>query len=289
MIKRTLLKGFGLKWNPFARDLPTEALIVSARLEDFIWRVEQLVGEGGFALITGESGTGKSAATRILHDRLDQVRDVTIARIDRPQSSVADFYRELGDTFGISVASSNRWGGFRALREKWRTALEGSLVRPILLVDEAQEMSSQVLAELRILSSENFDSRSLLTCVLAGDHRLPDRFRTAELAPLGSRIRTRLTLESQSAAETAASIRALLDKAGNPRLMTEGLINTLADHCFGNFRALTNLANELLVEAARRELENLDEKLFLDYTATRFKRTNAATKKRSGRTNSSSA
>jgi len=280
VIKRTMLKTFGLKWNPFARDLPTETLIVSPHLENFAWRVEQLIGEGGFALITGDSGTGKSAAMRVLHDRLEQMRDVTVAHLDRPQSSVADFYRELGDAFVISVTSSNRWGGFRALREKWRATFEGSLVRPVLLIDEAQEMSSQVLAELRILTAEHFDSRSLLTCVLAGDARLPDRFRSAELAPLGSRIRTRLTLEPQSVADAANAIRLLLEKAGSPKLFSDELIDTLAEQCFGNFRALTNIANELLVEGARRDVDKIDERLYLEHVADRANRPAAATKQK---------
>jgi len=279
---RTTIKGFGLKWNPFSRDLPTEAIILTPRLENFLWRVEQLVDEGGFALITGESGTGKSSAMRVLHDRLDQMRDVQAAHIDRPQSSVADFYRELGDAFGISVASSNRWGGFRALREKWRATLEASLTRPVLLIDEAQEMSGQVLAELRILSAEHFDSRSLLTIILAGDSRLPERFRSAELAPLGSRIRTRLVLEPQSIDEATKAIRALLEKAGNLRLFTDGLMQTLAEQTFGNFRALANLGNELLVEAGKRNADVIDEALYLDYIASRSPR-HASTTKRRGR------
>jgi hypothetical protein len=48
-----MLSLYGLKWNPFAPDVPTEALQVTPRLESFCWRVEQLAGEGGFALITG--------------------------------------------------------------------------------------------------------------------------------------------------------------------------------------------------------------------------------------------
>ena len=57
---------YGLKWNPFAPDVPVEGLLRSKHLEHFAWRVEQLVGEGGFALITGDCGTGKSAALRLL-------------------------------------------------------------------------------------------------------------------------------------------------------------------------------------------------------------------------------
>ena len=56
---------YGLKWNPFAVNVPTEALHVTPRLELFCWRVQQLTGDGGFALITGAPGCGKSATLRI--------------------------------------------------------------------------------------------------------------------------------------------------------------------------------------------------------------------------------
>ena len=73
MNTKKLLSLWGLKWNPFSLELPGEALLVTPRIEHFAWRVEQLVQEGGFALITGDSGTGKSVALRIVAGRLGAV------------------------------------------------------------------------------------------------------------------------------------------------------------------------------------------------------------------------
>ena len=130
-------------------------------------------------MISGEPGTGKSVALRIVAGRLSTARDVTVGVIERPQSKSSDFYRELGDIFAVKLTPSNRWGGFKVLRERWKTHVTLSRIRPVLLIDEAQEMPSEVLAELRILASADFDATSLLTVVLSGDGRLLELLRSS--------------------------------------------------------------------------------------------------------------
>jgi type II secretory pathway predicted ATPase ExeA len=267
-MNKKLLSLYGLKWNPFSPDLPTEALRVVPKVESFCWRIEQgLVREGGFALVTGDPGTGKSVVMRILAERLEVLREVSVGALTHPQSNVADFYREMGELFGVQLKPHNRWGGFKALRERWIAHIDSTLMRPILLIDEAQEMTSQVLSELRILASTHFDSRSILSVVLAGDGRLTERLRREELLPLGSRIRARLMMEYVGRDELRACLEHLLQTAGNKKLMTPELVDTLCDHAVGNYRVLTTIASELLTAAAQRESTQLDEKLYLELFA----------------------
>ena len=277
---KKLLSLYGLKWNPFSADVPVEALQVTARTESFIWRVEALVSDGGFALISGDPGTGKSVTLRILSERLGALRDVVVGVLTRPQSRIPDFYRELGELFGVKLSPHNRWGGFKALREKWKSHLEASLFRPVLLVDEAQSMSPEVLSELRLLSSTNFDSTSILTVVLAGDQRLPELLRLQELLPLGSRMRTRLVTEPADREELLELLEHALEKAGNPEIMTREVMETLVDHSGGNFRVLMTLGAELLAAATARKVTQIDEKLYLEvFQATRGKRRGRSTAK----------
>jgi type II secretory pathway predicted ATPase ExeA len=270
MSAKKLLALWGLKWNPFSPELPNDALLTTAKIDSFAWRVEQLVQEGGFALISGESGTGKSVALRIVAQRLATLRDVMVGVVERPQSKGADFYRELGDIFSVKLRPSNRWGGFRALRERWRAHVASTRIKPVLLIDEAQEMDPAVLSELRILASSDFDSTSLLTVILSGDGRLLELLRHEDLIPLGTRIRTRLHTEPASREELLTLLTHALSKAGNATLMTPQLRDTLVDHAAGNYRVLMTMGADLLAHGMAREVEQLDEKLYLEvYQPTR--------------------
>jgi len=103
--------------------------------------------------------------------------------------------------------------------------------------------------------------------VLCGDTRLTDRFRSRDLLPLGSRIRTRMLLVPLSHEELLDFLEHLLEHAGAPHLMTEGLRRTLVEHAVGNPRVLCNMAEDLLTAAAQRDQEVLDEQLFLEVVA----------------------
>jgi len=264
MNAKKMLSLWGLKWNRFTPELPSEALLVTPAIDPFACRVEQLVPEGGFALISGDSGTGKSVALRIVSQRLAARRDVVVGVLERPQSRSGDFYRELGDILSVKLRPSNRWGGFKSLRERWRAHVDSSRIKPVLLVDEAQEMDPDVLTELRLLSSAEFDATSLLTVVLSGDGRLLELLRQEDLIPLGTRIRIRLKTEAASREELFELLSHALSKAGNASVMTRQLMDVLVDHSAGNYRLLMTMSAELLAQGMAREVKQLDEKLYME-------------------------
>ncbi len=271
---------YGLKFHPFRPDIPIEALYTTPAVDSFVRRIELGVADGGFAMLTGDPGTGKSIAMRLLAERLRRLPDVLVGTVEHPQSRVSDFYRELGDLFTIPLTAHNRWANFKTLRIRWGEHIASTRCRPILLIDEAQETLATVFNEIRILASKDLDSKQLLCVIFSGDARLPERLRSPELLPIGSRLRRRLQLDYASRDELLACLDHLLTAAGNPSLMTSELRVTLADHAAGNYRVLMNLADELLSVGLERELPRLDEKLFLEVFAQHPK-TKPLQKKRS--------
>ena len=110
-MNKTLLALYGLKFNPFSPELPTEALHITPPVEQFCWRIEQaLIREGGFALVQGDPGTGKSVVLRLLAERLAQLPDISVGAIAHPSSNLADFYREMGDLFAVELKPHRRVG-----------------------------------------------------------------------------------------------------------------------------------------------------------------------------------
>ncbi len=264
-MNREMLTLYGLKWNPFATDLPVEGLMTTPAVESFCRRVERyLVRQGGFALIGGAPGIGKSVALRLLANRLQRIDRLSVAVLTHPSSSVADFYHEISDRFAITMAHNNRWNGIKGLRQRWLGHLDDTRMRPLLLVDEAQELPNAVLTEMRLLASTDFDSRTILGVVLAGDNRLLAKLRTPELHPIDSRIRQRLVMTRPEDEDLLRLLDHLLEEAGNPALMTAGLKDTLVAHAGGNPRTLTVMADALLAAGAEQDCQVLDEKLFLE-------------------------
>lgn len=255
---------YGLKFHPFRSDVPVDALHVEPALRSFLFRVEQQLPDGGFVAISGEPGTGKSAVLRVLSTKLATLKDVQVGVLTRPQSNAADFYRELGHLFGVTLSPHNRWAGSKLLRERWLAHIDQTRTRPVLIIDEAQEMKPPVLSELRLLSSMNLDARALLTVVLAGDDRLNARFRTIELLPVASRIRTHLKLGYRDPDTLAAMLKQLLDAAGRPDLVVDVVQHALCTHAAGNPRTLTTMADNLLSHIYEHELEVVDEQVYFD-------------------------
>jgi type II secretory pathway predicted ATPase ExeA len=266
---------YGLKFNPFIAAVPLEALVKDEATKRFCWRVEQIILDGGFALVTGDSGTGKSVTLRHLNEHLKNMPELSVRIITRPQSGIRDFYREVSELFDIPMKQNNRFGNFSSLRAQWQSHIKASLFRPVLLIDEAQEACDDVLNELRLLSSVDLDSKNILAVILAGDKRLLEKLRQSSLLPLESRILIRYHLDKKPQNELVHILTELIKRAGSPELMTPTLIQAIAEHAMGNLRAMVFMAKELLAAASEKEQRQLDENLFFDIyrTSTKKKRT----------------
>ena len=168
---------YGLKYNPFLPDLPPEALYDIPGTASFALRVRSMAEHGGFALITGEPGLGKSKTLQKIAHQLEQIPDLTVGVMQRPPKQAGRLFTGRWGSCSMSTCPPpTAMAASKPCETVGKRHCQSTLLKPVLLIDESQQVSTECLTELRILQSDRFDSKSLLFTILCGDNRLPDRF-----------------------------------------------------------------------------------------------------------------
>jgi general secretion pathway protein A len=206
---------FGLNEKPFSITPDPRYLFLSERHGEALAHLVYGVTEsGGFMQLTGEVGTGKTTLVRtLLQNRLPENADVAV--VLNPQLSVAEFLQTIGEELGVTQPENGL--SIKAMtdalnRHLLRAHAEGR--RTILVVDEAQNLSRDVLEQVRLLTNLETSKQKLLQIVLIGQPELRDLLARNDLRQLAQRITGRYHLEPLSREDTAAYVEHRLRVAG---------------------------------------------------------------------------
>ena len=207
---------FGLKQLPFSIAPDPRYLYMSERhreaLAHLLFGVQ---GGGGFVLLSGEIGAGKTTVCRCF---LEQVPpDCEVAYIFNPQLTVPELLQTVCDEFGIAVPA----GLVPPSLKTYIDALNAHLLAAhalgrhcLLIIDEAQHLSAEVLEQLRLLTNLETRERKLLQIILIGQPELRTLLAGAGLEQLAQRVIARYHLGALTAAETAAYVAHRMAVAG---------------------------------------------------------------------------
>ena len=203
---------YGLTRPPFEMTPdPTFLFLGEAHREGLATLVYGVQARKGFVLLTGEVGTGK---TTLLHALLGQLEPNTAsAFIFNPRVDPLDFFRLLFDEFGIERACSTKAEYLLALNRFLIERLEKDETA-LLIVDEAQNLSPEMLEEVRLLSNLETPSSKLLQIMLVGQPELAAMLEAPALRQLRQRIVLRHHLEPFDEREMEAYIEERLRLAG---------------------------------------------------------------------------
>ena len=205
---------FGLNEAPFSIAVNPRYLFMSARHRDALAHLLYGVGAGGgFILLTGEVGTGKTTINRCLLEQLPH--DTDIAIILNPALNAVELLATACDELGISYDAHKH--SLKTLTD----ALHGFLLanhgrgrKTVLMIDEAQHLDFDVLEQIRLLTNLETNSEKLLQIILIGQPELAQLLARPDLRQLNQRITARYNLEPLNRLETGAYINHRLQVAG---------------------------------------------------------------------------
>jgi type II secretory pathway predicted ATPase ExeA len=257
---------FRLSPDPAFLYLSKQHARAKAYMESTIWFTD------GFVVISGDIGSGKTTLIETFLHELQ--KDVVVAQINQTQVTPTGFLQSVLVQFGFSPFQMKKAEALATLNE-FLIEQHAAGRKVMLIVDEAQNLSSRVLEEVRMLSGIETTKEKVLRIILAGQPELNQKLNSPELMQLAQRVRLRFHLTALSDAETSAYIDHRLEVAGShgrrvfkadayPIIYryTGGvprLINTLCDTAMlAAFNANRDTVSAADVDAAARELQWLE-------------------------------
>jgi general secretion pathway protein A len=209
------LKFFGLNEKPFAITPDPRYLYLSERHAEALAHLLYGINEsGGFVQLTGEVGTGKTTIVRSLLAQAP--KDAEIALILNPRMTAPEFLLTICEELGLEVpaASGTSLKDLVDILSRHLLAAHAAGRRVVLVVDEAQNLSPEVLEQVRLLTNIETNTQKLLQIILIGQPELRELLARNELRQLAQRITGRYHLDPLSREETTAYVRHRLRVAG---------------------------------------------------------------------------
>jgi general secretion pathway protein A len=252
------LSFYGLREAPFAPTPDPKFLFQSARHREALAQLIYGVRERkGFIVLTGEIGTGKTTLLRTLLERLNA--DTPVAYVHNSALNIEGLLEYVLQDWGVkSTANSHAQRLFELNEFLIDQHRKGGT--PVLVIDEAQNLSVKTLEAVRMLSNFETTNQKLMQILLVGQPELRDKLDLPELRQLKQRIGLRCHIAPLSAEETRLYIRHRLRIAGavDAGTFTDGAIQKIADYSGGTPRVINIVCDHCLLSGFADSKKRID-------------------------------
>ncbi len=254
---------FGLGEKPFAITPDPRYLYLSERHAEALAHLLYGINEsGGFIQLTGEVGTGKTTVVRTLLSRVPHHADVAV--ILNPRVTPVEFLLTICEELGVVIGDSDR-DSVKAMVDALNRRLLSAHAqgrRIIVIVDEAQNLSAEVLEQVRLLTNLETPTQKLLQIILIGQPELRELLDRTELRQVAQRITGRYHLKPLSREETQGYVRHRLRVAGaSGEIFTGAALNEVFRLSSGITRVINVSCDRALLGAYTRETRTVTASL----------------------------
>ncbi len=249
---------FGLNENPFSITPDPRYLFLSGQHTEALAHLLYGVTEsGGFIQLTGEVGTGKTTLIRSLLEKLPD--SVDAALIINPRVTITEFLRSICRELHIPRTPEQSSQELIDVLNTHLLEAHARGRRVVLIIDEAQALSSEVLEQVRLLTNLETSRQKLLQIILVGQPELRVLLARQDLRQLAQRITGRYHLEPLSSKETRAYVHHRLNVAGAMApIFTASGLRMVRRVTQGIPRLINNICDRALLGAFTRELRQVD-------------------------------
>ncbi|WP_172837695.1 ExeA family protein [Vibrio splendidus] len=247
---------FGFVEMPFSIVPNSRYLFLSQRHQEAMQNLQAGLGEGGgFAMLTGEVGTGKTTVAKAMLSSLDNQTQAGL--ILNPTFSNTDLLEAICDEFEVEYPEQASLKQLSQAIHYFLLDSHAEGIQTLLVIDEAQHLAADVLEQLRLLTNLETDSRKLLKVLLVGQPELQQHLQTTQLRQLAQRITGRYHLLPLNTEETGKYIAFRLETAGGEQMLfSNRSIKLIAQYTHGIPR-LINLVCDKALQLAFHDGEPL--------------------------------
>lgn len=249
---------FGLKFNPFDKEISTDKLFASRDTRELDSRLKYMLDSRGICLIVGEPGSGKSTGLRKLTENLNRSL-YKPCYLPLTTLTVKEFYQALASLLG-ETPTYKKVTLFQQIQNCIHNLYYEQRITPVIIVDEVHMAPISILDDLRLLFNFKVDSANPFVLILAGQPQIRNKLALNTCYPLRQRISMRYSMQGLTLEETADYCNSRMKIAGCVSEVFSPAALAAIHTVSGGFpRAVNNIAVASLMYCTERKMLSVDE------------------------------
>jgi type II secretory pathway predicted ATPase ExeA len=251
---------YGLKQTPFNRSIPAGRLYRGNDSDELIERLKWAAEGQLFAIMTGDSGTGKTTTLRRFRDELENSQ-YKVLYVSDSKMTPRTFYKSVLEQLGFE-AKFMRSEAKRQLHREIEIMKGVHGLLPVAIVDEAHLLDREMLEEIRFLLNFKMDSQSPMALILAGEPKLREKLKLQSYAAIRQRIDVQVGIGHMDRQQTGEYIKSHLNFAGCEKdIFSDAAVDSIHSYSSGIPRMINKACTSSLIYGAQNRKNIIDDRM----------------------------